>query len=88
MADAIDLPPCNPTKLGLALNYSIFQYEIMNEVEYACRQADDAIKLGLEKLDEVVDDDYRDAKSIIDLLKENLAIWKEELGEDKKNTDV
>ena len=28
-AEAISLPPCNPIKLGLALNSSVFHYEVM-----------------------------------------------------------
>jgi len=32
----------------------------------------------LDKIDELEEDDFRDAKSIIELLKENLTLWKEE----------
>ena len=30
------LNACNPIKLGLALNYSVFQYEVMNDHKKAC----------------------------------------------------
>jgi hypothetical protein len=35
-ANAITLPPCNPIKLGLALNFSVFYYEVMKDHKKAC----------------------------------------------------
>lgn len=32
----------------------------------------------MEKIDDIAEDEFRDAKSIIELLKENLSLWKEE----------
>jgi molybdopterin synthase catalytic subunit len=32
----------------------------------------------LDKIDDIAEEDFRDAKSIIELLKENLTLWKEE----------
>jgi len=46
----------------------------------ACELADTALEQALEKIDELEEDDFRDAKSIIELLKENLTLWKEEEG--------
>ena len=77
-ANDIDLPPCNPIKLGLALNFSVFHYEVMKNHAEACLLADKALQNALEKIDDLQEDDFRDAKSIIELLKENLTLWKEE----------
>jgi len=77
-ANKIPLPPCNPIKLGLALNYSVFNYEVLKDHGKACKLADEALQLALDKIDELEEDDFRDAKSIIELLKENLTLWKEE----------
>ena len=40
--------------------------------------ADESLQQALDKIDELGEDDFRDAKSIIELLKENLTLWKEE----------
>ena len=77
-ANEIELPPCNPIKLGLALNFSVFHYEVMKNHKSACDLADRALQDALDKIDELEEDDFRDAKSIIELLKENLTLWKEE----------
>ena len=77
-ANQITLPPCNPIKLGLALNFSVFHYEVMKNHKVACELADQALQEALDKIDELEEDDFRDAKSIIELLKENLTLWKEE----------
>ena len=77
-ANAIDLPACNPIKLGLALNFSVFNYEVLKDHAKACELADGALQQALDKIDELEEDDFRDAKSIIELLKENLTLWKEE----------
>lgn len=77
-ANQITLPPCNPIKLGLALNFSVFHYEVMKNHKAACDLADKALQDALDKIDELEEEDFRDAKSIIELLKENLTLWKED----------
>ena len=72
------LNACNPIRLGLALNFSVFHYEVMKNHKAACELADTALQQALDKIDELEEDDFRDAKSIIELLKENLTLWKEE----------
>jgi hypothetical protein len=72
------LNPCNPIRLGLALNFSVFHYEVMNNHKKACELGEAALTEALEKIDDVDEETFRDAKSIIELLKENLSLWKEE----------
>jgi 14-3-3 protein epsilon len=79
-AQTINLPPCNSIKLGLALNFSVFYYEVMKDQKKACELAEEALQGALDKIDEISEEDFRDAKSIIELLKENLTLWKEEEG--------
>ena len=75
-----NLNACNPIRLGLALNFSVFQYEVMNDHKNACELGEKALQEALEKIDDVDEETFRDAKSIIELLKENLSLWKEEEG--------
>jgi hypothetical protein len=72
------LNACNPIRLGLALNFSVFHYEVMNNHKEACELGEAALSDALEKIDDVDEETFRDAKSIIELLKENLSLWKEE----------
>ena len=76
-----DLPACNPIKLGLALNFSVFYYEVMQDNKQACQLAETALQEAMNKIDDVDEETFRDAKSIIELLKENLTLWKEEEGD-------
>jgi 14-3-3 protein epsilon len=74
---AKELPISNPIKLGLALNYSVFYYEVFNNQELACniaKQTLDQVKSDLSNVDED-DEEYKDAFSIINLLQENLNMW-------------
>jgi len=77
---AATLPPCNPIKLGLALNFSVFHYEVMQDNKKACELAEKALQEAMAKIDDVDEENFREAKSILELLKENLTLWKEESG--------
>ncbi len=76
-----DLNACNPIRLGLALNFSVFYYEVMSNHKKACELGESALTDALERIDDVDEETFRDAKSIIELLKENLSLWKEEEAE-------
>ena len=42
----VDLAPTHPIRLGLALNFSVFYYEILNSPERACHLAKQ-VSIGL-----------------------------------------
>jgi 14-3-3 protein epsilon len=69
-------------KLGLALNYSVFYYEILQSPEKACKMARDAFDEAIADLDNVQDEYYKDATLIMQLLRDNLTLWTSELPED------
>ena len=71
-ANGIALPACAPIKLGLVLNFSVFYYEVIKDTKKACAVADRALQAALEKIDDLGEEEFKDAKAIIELLKENL----------------
>lgn len=78
---ASDLDHTHPIRLGLALNYSVFYYEILNNAEKACDIAKGAMDnaIALLESEEVQNSahDYRDSVLIIQLLKDNFTLWGE-----------
>jgi 14-3-3 protein epsilon len=79
------LSTIHPIALGLALNFSVFYYEVMNDHETACRIAKETLDGADKELPGIDEDDeaHRDAMSIINLLRENLEMWKIEAEDDK-----
>lgn len=76
------LSSTHPVKLGLALNHSVFYYEIMANPERACGMARTAFDEAIADLDNVQDEYYKDATLIMQLLRDNLTLWTSELIED------
>lgn len=66
----------------------MFKYEVLNDKKQACELGEQALTDALEKIDDVEEDVFRDAKSIIELLKENLSLWKEEEDENHQVEDL
>ncbi|KAK8790971.1 hypothetical protein WA158_005602 [Blastocystis sp. Blastoise] len=69
------LPPTSPIILGLALNYSVFFYEILNGPNEACKLAKHAFDQAVAELDSLSEEDYKDATLILQLLRDNLTLW-------------
>eukprot|EP00359_Climacostomum_virens_P008247 CAMPEP_0204905968 /NCGR_PEP_ID=MMETSP1397-20131031/5721_1 /ASSEMBLY_ACC=CAM_ASM_000891 /TAXON_ID=49980 /ORGANISM="Climacostomum Climacostomum virens, Strain Stock W-24" /LENGTH=247 /DNA_ID=CAMNT_0052074923 /DNA_START=1 /DNA_END=744 /DNA_ORIENTATION=+ len=70
-----ELSATHPTRLGLALNYSVFYYEIMKETTKACEMARKAFDEGLPNVDELEGDNYKDSTLILQLLRDNISLW-------------
>jgi len=81
-----DLEPTHPIRLGLALNFSVFYYEILNSPDRACQLAKQAFDDAIAVLDTVSEDSYKDCTLIMQLLRDNLTLWTSDMqgGEDKK----
>merc|ERR1712232_337790 len=70
-----DLAVTHPIRLGLALNYSVFQYEVLANPEEACKMARTAFEDAIAELDNVAEDSYKDSTLIMQLLRDNLTLW-------------
>eukprot|EP00403_Amphidinium_massartii_P031982 CAMPEP_0178435230 /NCGR_PEP_ID=MMETSP0689_2-20121128/33823_1 /TAXON_ID=160604 /ORGANISM="Amphidinium massartii, Strain CS-259" /LENGTH=240 /DNA_ID=CAMNT_0020057301 /DNA_START=121 /DNA_END=843 /DNA_ORIENTATION=+ len=70
-----DLAVTHPIRLGLALNYSVFQYEVLQNPEEACKMARTAFEDAIAELDSVAEDSYKDSTLIMQLLRDNLTLW-------------
>ena len=81
-----NLSPTIPVLLGLALNYSVFYYEILKNHDkvrnllmihsyQACELAKHAFDSAVADLDSLQENDYKDATLILQLLRDNLTLW-------------
>merc|ERR1712107_696864 len=69
------MQPTHPIRLGLALNFSVFYYEILNSPDRACHLAKQAFDDAIAELDTLNEDSYKDSTLIMQLLRDNLTLW-------------
>jgi 14-3-3 protein epsilon len=79
-----ELPPTHPIRLGLALNFSVFYYEILNSPDRACRLAKAAFDDAIAELDTLSEESYKDSTLIMQLLRDNLTLWTSDMQGDGK----
>eukprot|EP00927_Polykrikos_kofoidii_P074755 TRINITY_DN70778_c0_g1_i1.p1 TRINITY_DN70778_c0_g1~~TRINITY_DN70778_c0_g1_i1.p1 ORF type:complete len:239 (-),score=53.15 TRINITY_DN70778_c0_g1_i1:81-797(-) len=65
----------HPIRLGLALSHAVFQYEVLQNCEVACAIARAAFEAAIAEIDDLREEDYKDATLIMQLLRDNLAKW-------------
>jgi 14-3-3 protein epsilon len=85
-----ELPPTHPIRLGLALNFSVFYYEILNSPDRACTLAKQAFDEAIAELDTLGEESYKDSTLIMQLLRDNLTLWtsdmQDDIGEEGKDS--
>jgi len=87
-AEAEDLASTHPIKLGLALNFSVFHYEIMNDSKEACLLAKKAFDNAIAELDNLKEESYKDSTLIMQLLRDNLTLWSQDSDDQQEDGDA
>lgn len=82
-----ELKATNPYILGLALNYSVYYYEVLNDPVKACQLAKKAFDDAIADIELIEEDQYKDATTIMQLLRDNLTLWTSEMEENEQNDD-
>lgn len=77
-----ELAPTHPIRLGLALNFSVFYYEILNSPDRACNLAKQAFDEAIAELDTLGEESYKDSTLIMQLLRDNLTLWTSDMQDD------
>jgi 14-3-3 protein beta/theta/zeta len=80
-----DMPTTHPIRLGLALNFSVFYYEIINNPDEACKLAKAAFDEAIAELDTLNEDSYKDSTLIMQLLRDNLTLWTSDAAADNED---
>lgn len=74
-----DLKTTHPIRLGLALNFSVFYYEVLNDPTKACNLAKQAFDDAIADIEHIEEDQYKDATTIMQLIRDNLTLWTSEM---------
>jgi len=72
------LAATHPIRLGLALNHSVCLFEILKDKKAACDLAKKAFDEAISKLDRIGEAEYKDSTLIMQLIRDNLALWSSE----------
>jgi len=87
LTEGKDLPPTDPILLGLALNFSVFYYEIMTDKDKACEMAKKYFDQAIPLIDSLEGDDYKDTTLILQLLRDNLSLWTASQSDDVEDSE-
>jgi len=82
-----EMKTTHPIRLGLALNFSVFYYEVLNDPSKACNLAKQAFDDAIADIEHIEEDQYKDATTIMQLIRDNLTLWTSEMQDDAEGGD-
>jgi 14-3-3 protein epsilon len=82
MQSAAELPATHSIRLGLALNFSVFYYEVFGKPDSAIKLASESFTAAAADIDKVDQDTYKEAEQIMQLLRDNLQLWSSDMAGD------
>ena len=82
-----NLSTTNPIRLGLALNFSVYHYEVSNDPKKACELAKQAFDNAIADIETIDEENYKDSTTIMQLIRDNLTLWTSELEQDDEEAE-
>lgn len=79
-----ELRMADPIYLGLVLNFAVFQYEMLGLKDDAIDRLDSAFNEAVRYMEELDEQEYAEATMVLELLRDNIAIWREEKADDRE----
>jgi 14-3-3 protein epsilon len=76
------LPPWHPTRLGLALNFSVYFHDVYGSPDRACHLAKHAFDEAVSAMHATPEHTFRDSLMILHLLRDDIILWSAEMLQD------
>jgi 14-3-3 protein epsilon len=73
------LPPWHPTRLGVALNFSVYFHDVCGSPDRACHLAKHAFDEAVGAMHATPEHTFRDSLMILHLLRDDIILWSAEM---------
>ncbi|VVT50986.1 uncharacterized protein SAPINGB_P002946 [Magnusiomyces paraingens] len=77
-----NLSPTDPTRLGVAINFSVFYHEVIKSTKKSCEIAQQAFNSAFEALDTLTEDNNQKTIASMEILRDNISIFSSEKSKD------
>ncbi|KAH9967064.1 14-3-3 protein [Lactifluus volemus] len=78
------LPPWHPTRLGVALNFSVYFHDVHGSPDRACHLAKHAFDEAVGAMHATPEHTFRDSLMILQLLRDDIILWSAEMLQDEE----